>query len=184
MIALKAIVENLLGERLPDGGRNCRRLRRPQTHHSSFHTTFNVLEGLRAYMERCGAARREVVLAAEQGALAFMLQHRLYKSDQTSLVINPKFTLLSFPYRRYYDILRGLEYFARIGAPHDNRLQDAVDLLYQRRRKDGCWPVQQKHPGRVFFDMEKTGGASRWNTLRAMRVMRWWESSYSATEMV
>lgn len=104
-----------------------------------------------------------------------MLQHRLYKSDKTGQVIYPKFTMLSFPYRWHYDVLRGLEYFARSGALWDPRLQDAIDLLSQRRRKDGLWPVQQKYPGKVFFDMEKTGGPSRWNTLRALRVLRWLE---------
>jgi hypothetical protein len=85
--------------------------------------------------------------------------------------------MLSFPPRWYYDILRGLEYFSRSGAPRDSRLIDAIDLLTSKRRKDGRWPVQHKHPGLVFFDMEKAGEASRWNTLRALRVMRWWEGA-------
>ncbi len=171
---INAIIDNLLSEQMPDGGWNCRRLRYPKTHHSSFHTTFNVLEGLRTYMECGDTARFNNILAAEGRALDFMLQHHLYRSDQTGLVINPNFTMLSFPTRWYYDILRGLEYFARAGAPCDSRLQDAIDLLNSKRRKDGCWPVQHKHPGQVFFDMEKTGEASRWNTLRALRVLRWW----------
>ena len=60
-------------------------------------------------------------------------------------------------------------------APRDDRLQDAIDLLQSRRRVDGSWPLQQKYAGKVFFDMEKVGGPSRWNTLRALRVLRWWE---------
>jgi hypothetical protein len=174
---IEAIVDNLLSEMMPDGGWNCRRLRRPRPHHSSFHTTFNVLDGLRAYLEKGNGARHSDVLAAEQGALELMLQHRLFKSDHTGQVINPKFTLFSFPPRWHYDVLRGLEYFARIGAPHDARLQDAIDLLYQRRHKDGLWPVQQKYSGKVFFEMEKIGGPSRWNTLRALRILRWWENN-------
>jgi hypothetical protein len=172
---IQAIVTNLLSEQMPDGGWNCRRTRRPQPHHSSFHTTFNVLEGLRVYLEQYGTAQHTDVLAAEQQALELMLQHRLYQSDHTGAVIDPKFTLLSFPARWHYDILRGLDYFARAGAPHDHRLEDAVSLLYKRKQKDGRWLVQHKYAGRVFFDLEKTGGASRWNTLRAMRVIRWWE---------
>jgi hypothetical protein len=102
-------------------------------------------------------------------------KHRMFKSDKTGEIIDKKFVMLSFPSRWHYDLLRGLEYFARAGAPRDGRVQDAIDLLCRRRRADGRWPVQQKYAGKVFFDMEQTGGPSRWNTLRALRVLRWWE---------
>jgi hypothetical protein len=172
---IEAMVDNLLEEMMPDGAWNCRRLRRPRPHHSSFHTTFNVLEGLREYIEAYDGVRRNDVLATEQSALEFTLQHHLFKSDHTGQIIDQKFTKLSFPYRWHYDLLRGLDYFARVGQPRDPRLQDAIDVLHERRRKDGRWPVQQKYPGKVFFDMEQPGGPSRWNTLRALRVLRWWE---------
>ena len=161
---IEALVENLLNERMPDGGWNCRRGRRPAPHHSSFHTTFNVLEGLREYIERGGGAQHAAVVAAEQGALDMMLQHRLFKSHRTGESINPqrtKFTLLTFPYRWHYNVLRGLEYFARAaGAPgaraaRDPRLQDAIDLLQEQRREDGRWSLQYKFSGKVFFDMER-----------------------------
>ena len=173
---IEAIVENLLAEQMPDEAWNCRRHRRPKPHHSSFHTTFNVLEGLREYLESGNSRQQETVLAAEKAALEFMLQHKLFRSDKTDEVINYKFTQFSYPHRWYYDVLRGLCYFARINAPRDLRLQEAMDLLHKRQRKDGFWPVQNRHPGQEFFQMEKTGGPSRWNTLRALRVLRWWES--------
>ncbi|MAT99828.1 MAG: hypothetical protein CL608_22025 [Anaerolineaceae bacterium] len=173
---IEAIVANLLAERMPDHAWNCRRHRRPEPHHSSFHTTFNVLEGLQQYLAAGNGKQQEAVLAAEQAALEFMLQHKLFRSDKTNEVINYKFTQFSYPPRWYYDILRGLSYFAKRTMPRDSRLQDAIDLLYKRRRKDGFWPVQNRHPGREFFQMEKTGGPSRWNTLRALRVLRWWEN--------
>jgi len=172
---LDAILDNLLGERLPDGAWNCRKGKHgPQPVHSSFHTTFNVLEGVRDAIELSGTPRCPQLLEAEAGALEFMLQHRLFKSHQTGQVSEPVFTQFSFPYRWHYDVLRGLETFARLGAPRDPRLQDAIDLLNQRRRKDGTWPVQHKYSGLIYFDMEKTGGPSRWNTLRALRVLKWW----------
>jgi hypothetical protein len=171
-----AIVDNLLGESMPDGGWNCRRHRRPYPHHSSFNTTFNVLDGLREYIELAGGVRREDVLAAERAALELVFQHRLYKSDKTGEVIHKNFTLLSFPPRWHYDLLRGLEYFARAGAPRDSRAQDAIDVLNQRRLDDGRWPVQHKYSGKVFFELETLGRPSRWNTLRALRVLRWWEN--------
>ena len=103
-----ALVENLLAEMMPDGGWNCRRHRRPEPHHSSFHTTFNVLEGLRTWLETTPQhPLRNDVLAAEHRALEFMLEHRLFKSDKTGAVINDKFTLLSHPHHWHYDVLRG-----------------------------------------------------------------------------
>ena len=182
---IDALVENLLDERMPDGGWNCRRARLPKPpHHSSFHTTLNVLEGLREYLERPTALQRSAVLAAEQGALELLLAHHLFKSHQTgeNIDLKKKFTLLAFPYRWHYNVLRGLEYFARAGSPRDSRLQDAIDLLQAQRLEDGRWPLQYKFSGKVFFDMEKVGKPSRWVTLRALRVLRWWENTRSTSE--
>jgi hypothetical protein len=172
---VEAIVDNLLSEMMPDGAWNCRRDRRPKPHHSSLHTTFNVLEGLRMYVELRDGARCDDVLAAEQSAREFTLQHRFYKSDKTGQVINPRFTKLSLPYRWQYNVLRALDYFARAGAPKDERAQDAIELLREQRHDDGRWPEQQKYSGKVFFEMEPIGKPSRWNTLRALRVLRWWD---------
>jgi hypothetical protein len=174
-----ALVQNLLSEMMPDGAWNCRRNSRPRPHHSSFHTTLNVLEGLRDWLEATlKHSLRNDVLKAEKKALEFMLAHRLFKSHRTGSIINPKFTLLSYPHRWHYDVLRGLVYFARVNATHDVRLQDAIDLLCAQRRADGTWPLQYKYSGKVFFDMEKVGQQSRWNTLRALRVLKWWEARY------
>jgi hypothetical protein len=173
---VEAIVDNLLSEMMPDGAWNCRRDRRPRPHHSSLHTTFNVLDGLREYVELYDGARRDNALAAEQSAREFTLQHQFYKSDKTGQVINPRFTKLSLPYRWQYNVLRALDYFARAGAPKDDRAQQALELLREQRCDDGRWPAQHKYSGKVFFEMEPIGKPSRWNTLRALRVLRWWES--------
>ena len=117
---MDAMVENLLSERMPDGAWNCHRHGKSKPHHSSFHTTFNVLEGLREWLDATPKhALRNDVVAAEKGALEFMLEHRLFKSDKTGKIINYNFTLLSYPHRWHYDVLRGLAYFAHINAPHD-----------------------------------------------------------------
>jgi hypothetical protein len=178
-----AIVENLLEEMMPDGAWNCRKHSRPRPKHSSFHTTLNVLDGVRDTIELYGELSGELsgdkhqsaLLVAEQSALELLLQHKLFRSDKTGEIINQKFTLFAYPHYWHYDVLRGLSYLARANAPRDPRAQEAIDLLYQRRRQDGLWPVQNKYTGRVFFQMEKIGGPSRWNTLRALRVLRWWD---------
>ena len=115
-------------------------------------------------------------MEAGKKAREFLLQHRLYRSDRTGEVIDKKWLMLSYPSRWRYDILRALCHFQSAGAPYDPRLKDALDLLLKKRRSDGAWPVQAKHPGQTHFEMEKTGGPSRWNTLRALRVLNVYKS--------
>ena len=69
----------------------------------------------------------------------------------------------------------GWSTFARAGAAHDERLLDAIDLLKSKQMAGGEWPLENKYHGQVYFQMEKVGAASRWNTLRAVRVLNWWE---------
>lgn len=169
-----SIVESLLSGRIADGGWNCRRKLTPETEHSSFHTTLNVLDGFREYGRLEKARYHDEVLDAINEALELLLRHRLFKSDRTGGVIKPAFTRFSYPFRWHYDALRGLDFIAGPGAERDERMTDAIQLVLRKRRKDGRWPVQQKYPGKVFFHMEETGQPGRWNTLRALRVLRWW----------
>ena len=77
--------------------------------------------------------------------------------------------------RWQYDFLSGLAYFARIDAPRNPRLQDAIDLLLSYQHEDGTWPVQNLYSSKVFFNIETVGKPSRWNTLRALHVLNWWD---------
>ncbi len=165
------LVGHLLGEQMPDGGWNCERYRGDT--HSSFHTTISVLEGLRAYDENGGRLAAKT-RKAEAKAREFLLVHRLLRSHRTGRVVKPAMTRFSFPPRWHYDVLRGLDYFCASGAKRDKRLTDAMELLKKKRTKDERWPLQNRHPGRTFFEMERVGKTSRWNTLRALRVLRWW----------
>ncbi len=160
----------LLANQLPDGGWNCQAIRSGDTH-SSFHTSISALEAL-AEAHRVEPNRTDLTGAIAAGT-EFFLNHRLYRSHRTGDVVSIAFTRLSFPPRWHYDILRGLDHFAAINSPWDERYADALEVLVGRQRRDRRWPVQQKYPGKVWFDMEKTGGPSRWNTLRALRVLRW-----------
>ncbi len=101
-----------------------------------------------------------------------MLEHHLYKSDKTGEVMHKSMTMLSYPSRWKYDVLRGLAYFEKAQRPYDERMEDGIALILKKRLKNGLWPVQAKHTGLVHFDMEQTGKASRWNTLRALRVLK------------
>lgn len=155
---------------MPDGGWNCRKRNYPQTHHSSFHTTFNILEGLSAAAE-VGIVSKTAFPQSEARALEFMLAHRMYRSDKTGAIIEERFTYLTFPSRWHYTLLRGLDYMRACSEISDARLKDPIALLESRRGANGHWPVDKRIPGTTHFDMERPGSESRWNTLRALRVL-------------
>jgi hypothetical protein len=159
-VPMPGAVDRLLEEQFPDGGWNCRGAAR----HYSLHTTISALEGLAA-LESDPAVRE----AAEAGREA-LLGRRLFRSRRTGEVIRPEFTRFSFPCYWHFDVLRALDYWR--GYAFDDRLTDALDLVRGKAR-DGRWPLQNKHPGRTWFDMEQPGRPSRWNTLRALRVVKW-----------
>jgi hypothetical protein len=165
----EAMTEYLLREQMADGGWNCRRWKGAT--HSSFHTTISVLEATAEYRGRHSAAVAE---AGERGR-EFLLAHRFYRSHRTGKVVDSRLTRFSFPPRWYYDVLRGLDHFQAVAAGRDERAADALAVTASRRRPDGTWPLQNRHPGRVHFELEPGDEPSRWNTLRALRVMRWWE---------
>jgi len=166
---------HLLKQQMPDGGWNCKQ-RSHDAHHSSLHTTASVLDGLADYAEFCGKKAAARVAEPLARAHEFLLQHRLFKSDKTGEVIHPAFTKFSFPPRWHWDVLRGLTHLRRMNV-RDERLQDAIDLLRAKRSPDGRWKLENHHTGKEFFKLEKLGQPSRWNTLRALRILRWWDGS-------
>ena len=168
---LNSIVDFLLSEQMQDGGFNCNSNGIGAVH-SSLHSTISVLEGILEYAKNGYEYRLDELQHVADKSRIFLLQHRLFRSDHTGDIVDKKMLMLSYPSRWKYDILRALEYFQFAGINYDPRMQDALDILKQKRRKDNKWPVQAKHPGQTHFDMEKTGGPSRWNTLRAMRVLK------------
>jgi hypothetical protein len=168
---LKSIVDLLLAEYMPDGGFNCNS-NTVGAVHSSMHSTISVIEGILEYAKNGYSYRLAELQAAAETSREFLLQHRLFRSDRTGNIIDKKMLMLSYPSRWKYDILRALDYFQSAGVNYDPRMQDALDILKQKRRNDNVWPLQARHPGQTHFDMEKTGGPSRWNTLRALRVLK------------
>lgn len=168
---LRSIVDFLIDQQMGDGGFNCRRNRSGAVH-SSLHTTISVLEGIQEYARNGYTYRLAELHAMAAASREFILIHQLFRSDHTGKTIDPRFLMLSYPGRWRYDILRCLDYFQGAGIAYDPRMQPALDHLLAKRRKDSVWPVQARHAGLSHFEMEKTGGPSRWNTLRALRVLR------------
>jgi len=167
-----SVADYLLREQMRDGGWNCERINGAT--HGSFHTTISVLEGLREYASFHSATA--TLMEAVQRAHTFLLQHHLYKSHRTRTIVNPAMTRMNFPPRWHYDFVRALDYFQSVNALLDERMNDAIELLKGKQRKDGRWPAYRPWAGRMYFEMEKAGKSSRWNTLRALRVLKWWES--------
>jgi hypothetical protein len=169
---LDTLVEHLLAQQMPDGGWNCRR--RFGATHASVHTTISVLEGLRLY-ELHRQRKVRAVRAAQARGREFLLVHRLFRSHRTGEIITPIFMKFSFPPRWHYDILRALDYFQNVGAPRDERLAEAIDIVRSNQRQDGRWPLDNSYKGKTWFQLERVGAPSRWNTLRALRVLKWWD---------
>lgn len=169
--ALKTIVDFIINQQLSDGGFNCL-YNRQGARHSSLHSTVSIIEGIHEYYVRGYNYRLDELLKIEIESREFILKHRLFKSDKTGEIIDQRMTMLSYPPRWRYDILRALDYFQLAGLEYDERMKDALDLLIKKQRNDKKWPVQQKHVGNTHFDMETTGKPSRWNTLRALRVIK------------
>jgi hypothetical protein len=163
------LLDRLLHEQLEDGGWNCKA---PPSTRSSFHSTICVLEGLLEYEQATGA-RTDVTNARLRGQ-EYLLERRMFRSRSTGAVINLEWTQFSFPTRWHYDVLWGLDYLRRAGVRDDHRAAEAIALVEQKRDASGRWPLENPHPGEVHFDMEEGAGKpSRWNTLRALRVLRW-----------
>jgi len=176
---IDAAVEWLAKTQMADGGWNCQQVNGAT--HSSFHTSITVLEALQQRYERTADAA--VADMASHGR-EFFIDHRLYHSHRTGEVVDRRFTQFSFPPYWHFDVLRGLDHFRAAGAaPHD-ALRDAVDLVQSRRRPDGRWNLQNVHRNRTWINMEQGGVPSRWNTLRSLRVLRWWDERTMAAGQV
>jgi hypothetical protein len=175
---VRGIVDRLLGEQLPDGGWNCEAPDRSTR--SSFNTTICVLEALLEY-ERAGHGTPMVKEASLRGQ-EYLLERRLLRRKSTGQVIErdrkgdgSSWTRFAFPTWWHYDVLRGLEYLLSAGVTPDERMAEAIELIASKRDDDGRWPLEVRYPGMMPIETDEgEGRPSRWNTLRALRVFRWY----------
>ncbi len=165
-----ALASQLLSEQLEDGGWNCEA---PKSRRSSFHTTICVLEGLLEY-ER-GGGKSTYVTKARKRAEKYLLERGVLRSLRTEKVIDRRWLRFSFPTFWHYDVLRGLDYLRNAGIKPDSRVREAIEVVIARRHQNGRWPMNRLHPEFIPLKMEtEVGRASRWNSLRALRVLRWY----------
>ena len=165
-------VDFLLDQQMDDGGWNCQVVKGSQR--SSFHTTISTLEALAEFEDSSVASpsMRQASSQARHSAHEYLLERRMMRSLGTGEMINKTWTLFSFPPRWWYDVLRGLDYLCLAGVEVDHRWDEALELVETRKTQNGRWKLQNRHPGKEHFRMEESGRPSRWNTLRAMRVLK------------
>jgi hypothetical protein len=173
---VQGIIDRLLGEQLPDGGWNCESAN--GSTRSSFNTTICVLEALLEHELRVG--RSPQVTAARLRGQEYLLERRLFRRRSSGEAIErdrkggAAWTRFAFPTWWHYDVLRGLEYLRRADIAPDERVAEAIELVASKRDCDGRWPLDLRHPGPVPVELgEAEGQPSRWNTLRALRVLAW-----------
>ncbi|MHA2227377.1 MAG: hypothetical protein ACXAC8_19325 [Candidatus Hodarchaeales archaeon] len=167
---MDTIFSYLIENQMKDGGWNCRFPR--EATHASFHTTLMVLEALYEYQESF-SNKSSAIQSMQQQAHEFLLQHELYKSHRTGETVSTKMTMLSFPPRWYYTTIAALDYFQKINHDRDERFTAAINLLTKKEKK-GRWPLQAPRKGKIWFELEPSRSPSRWNTLRALRILQWW----------
>lgn len=168
---VRGLVDRLLGEQMADGGWNCEQ--ENGSTRGSFHTTINVLEGLLEHERATGGSA--AVRAACLRGHAYLLERRLFRRLSTGEIIDPAFTQFSFPTGYHYDVLRGLDYLRSAGAVPDDRVAEAIELVESKRDADGRWALENPHPDQLDVAMDPgESRPSRWNTLRALRVLDWY----------
>ncbi len=172
-----SLARRLVGEQLEDGGWNCEA---PKSSRSSFHTTICVLEGLLEYERAVGSAP-EVASSRKRGE-EYLLKRALYRRLATGEIANPEFLEFAFPPRYHYDVLRALDYFRAAGIEADPQVADAVGVVQSKLQVNGRWLLDAKYDEALAIPVnELVNNPSRWNTLRASRVLRWYEQSFTHT---
>ncbi len=170
---VRGLVDRLLEEQMDDGGWNCEQ--ENGSTRGSFHTTINVLEGLLEHERATGGSA--AVRAARLRGQVYLLERRMLRRLSTGEVIDPALTQFSFPTGYHYDLLRGLDYLRSAGAVPDDRVAEAIELVESKRDADGRWLLENPHPDQLDVAMDPgEGRPSRWNTLRALRVLDWYSA--------
>lgn len=169
------IAATLVATQHDDGGWNC--WEEDAGAPSSFHSTICAVEGLWAWEQATGGA--DELRAARRRGEEYLLDRRLYKRKADGTIPDPRMTMTSVPWRWFHDFLRGLEYMRVARPERDPRCADAIELLRSKQLPNGLFPFENNHEGPTLFSMdaEHDGFPSRWVTLRAMRVLRWWDAA-------
>ena len=176
---VRRLIDRLLTEQLADGGWNCDT--EIGSTRSSFNTTICVLEALLEYERSVedDAAVSHARLAGEE----FLLERRLFRRKSTGEAIErdrrggTSWKRFAFPTWWHYDLLRALEYLRSADVAPDERVAEAIGVVAGKRDAEGKWPLETRYPGKMPVEIDEgEGRSSRWNTLRALRVLDWYSA--------
>jgi hypothetical protein len=118
------------------------------------------------------------VTKARRRAENYLLERRMFRLLRTGEVINKRWLRFSFPPFWHYDVSRGLDYLRDAQVKPDSRIRDAIEIVVERRHQNGRWPLNLLHPEYIPLQMETDiARASHWNTLRSLRVLRWYSNA-------
>ena len=164
---------------MDDGGWDCEWVE--GSVRSSYHSTLNSLKGLLEYEALTGQSTREIRRPAEE----FLLERELFRRKSTGEPVADWVFEFAYPFRWRYSVLNAAEYFRKASAVDglatdeapDQRMESAIGKIEEKRQADGTWLQDHRFPGRVWFEVDvRPGEPSKWLTLYASRVLRWWDS--------
>lgn len=173
-INLQHIIDFILSQKMTDGGFNCDHIRY-EIKHSSLHSTLSVLEGFNSYCANNYTYRKDEIKNAIKSCVDFILEHKLYRSSTTNEIIDQKFLRMTYPFRWKYTVLRALNCFVDMNIKYDERMNDALNFIKLKRKKEGYWLLQSKFTGKEYFQLEDAGKPSRVITYLALRIMKKYE---------
>ena len=135
-----------------------------------------MLEGLLEYERAVG--KSTAIIKARKRAENYLLERHLFRSLRTGKIINQRWLRFAWPTFWHYDGLRALDYLRNARIKPDGRMREAIEVVIKRRHQNGRWPLNLLHPEQIPIKMETAvARASRWNTLRGLRVLRWYSNA-------
>ena len=103
----------------------------------------------------------------------YILKHHIYKrSHDLNLVAKPGWLKFGFPLMYQTDILEILGILTQLGYK-DERMQEAIDMLISKQDNWGRWNLENTFNGRFQVNIEQKGKPSKWITLKALKVLKW-----------
>lgn len=166
---VKKLYSSLLEDQKEDGGWHCFGGKRG---------TLDSWEALAAYASLPEQARTEAIKDSINRGVEFYLQRELFREGRGKYA--PWFRF-HYPVHYYYDILVGLDIVTGFGYAGDKRIMPALEILRNKRLKDGRWLLDKVHPDAESYEtnkrysplvIEKEGHPSKWITLAALKVLK------------
>ena len=104
----------------------------------------------------------------------YFLKHHIHKkSHNLSEISRPGWLKLGFPLMYQTDILELLEIFAELKV-RDPRMRDALEIIKTKQMTDGTWKLENSNNGKMLVNIEKKGLPSKWITLKALKVLKFY----------